>query len=93
MSSSGDREPPLKRYRRREEERRSDDDDFEKEGDDYVPYVSVRSGTFSRPTRASSAPRYIMHIKIKLRWRGMSKAERHFILLKLLVSKFNVPFR
>ena len=48
MSSSGDREPPLKRYRRREEEeRRSDDDDFEKEGDDYVPYVSVRNETFS----------------------------------------------
>lgn len=42
MSSSEDRGPPLKRYRRREEERKSDDEDFEKEGDDYVPYVSVR---------------------------------------------------
>ena len=46
MSSPGDREPPLKRYRRREEEPKSEDDDFEKEGDDYVPYVPVRIGIF-----------------------------------------------
>ena len=46
MSSPGDREPPLKRYRRREEEPKSDDDDFEKEGDDYVPYVPVRIEIF-----------------------------------------------
>ena len=42
MSSTGDREPPLKRYRRREEEQKSDNDDLEKEGEDYVPYVPVR---------------------------------------------------
>ena len=46
MSSPGDREPPLKRYRRREEEPKSEDDDFEKEGDDYVPYVPVRIEIF-----------------------------------------------
>ena len=66
MSSPGDREPPLKRYRRREEERKSDDDDFEKEGDDYVPYVPVRSSVGIYLC-------YIMHMKNELRWRGTTR--------------------